>query len=185
MNKMDDLNRRFDELRALSLQKDARIYGTGLLSKWHEFADMQFDRAKEFFIERLDDPRANWRAESVSLLGFHYKLDPDLLDRLRTLVVHDLDSGVRMKAAAVLGSQGQLPEKSLVQALKEDQDDLVREAAFMALLELAGVPVTVRNVELERAKRKDVVFSLDEAKRVLRQQGLLSPLSLLEELEGQ
>jgi hypothetical protein len=180
----NDLKHRFDELKAKSLQKDAKIYGTDLWGMWHDFADIQYEPAKEFFIERLNDIRPNWRAERVSMLGFHYKLDNDVLDKIRDLLVHDIDTDVRMTAPSVLGTQGQYPERTIVYALERDASDLVRESAFDALLQLAGMPFRTIRVEVKRIKAKEIVPSLDQVRRVLREQNLLSQASLLDELQG-
>ena len=184
MNNIDKLKLRFQELRARSLQENAKIYGTGLWESWHELADAQYEPAKEFFIERLDDARSAWRTESISLLGFHYKLDDQVLEKIRALLLHDTDSGVRIVAASVLGSQGRYPEKALLHALDHDSNNLVREFAFSALLELATVPYLVKRKELRRVKSEETSASLEQVKRVLLEQNLFSQAALLDEAGG-
>ena len=181
MNNIDKLKLQFEELRAKSLQENAKIYGSGLWESWHELADAQYEPAKEFFIERLKDSRWDWRRESVSLLGFHYKLEDQVLEKIRTVLIHDTDSGVRIAAASVLGSQGKYPERTVIYALENDSSDLVRESAFGALLHLAGVPFRTIRKEVEKVKSKEVVPSLNQVKQVLREQNMLSQASLLDE----
>jgi hypothetical protein len=183
MNSTKNLKNQFEELKTISLQKEASIYGSGLWESWHDLADAKYGPAKEFFIERLEDTRWDWRRASISLLGFHYDLEDRIVEKIRSLLMHDTDSGVRISAASVLGSQGQYPERTIVYALEHDESDLVRESAFDALLQLAGVPFRTVRIEVERIKAKEIVPSLDQVRRVLREQNLLSQASLLDELQ--
>src|SRR5574338_546003 len=126
--KTDSLISRYDELRARSLQEDARIYGSDLWGSWHDLANIHFEPAKRFFIERLQDPRWDWRRECISLLGSHYKLEDEVLEKIRALLKHDHDAGVRMASASVLGSEGDFPEKSLINTLLQDPEKSVKES---------------------------------------------------------
>jgi|GEM_PF-4157458 len=167
MTKDNISNDYFEKLKSVSLQEDADIYGSSLWEEWHELADIQHEPAKEFFIERLQDVRSDWRAVSISLLGFHYSLEQDVLDQIRKLLFSDPDPSVRIAATSVLGHQSKLPEKSLVQALIHDSKPLVREAAFSALLELADVPYKIRLDELEKIDSGEIRPTLDQVKRIL------------------
>jgi HEAT repeats len=167
MTKDNMSNYSFQELKAISLKEDIQLYASGLWEEWHELADAESQPAKEFLIERLQDLRSDWREVSISLLGFHYSLEQDILDQIRDLLVSDPDSGVRIAAAGVLGHQSKLPEKSLVQALIHDTKPLVRETAFSALLELADIPYMIRINELEKIDTGEIYPTLDQVKRIL------------------
>jgi len=175
----DDLEELFSELKTLSTQANDGIYGTGLWASWHKLAEAGYQPAKEFFIEKLVSPQFSWRRESVSLLGFHYELEIAVIEKIRHLLSHDSDEVVRMTCATVLGKQGQLPEKALVNSLAVDPDEDVREASFFALLELAHLPYKARIRELKRVKSHEINPSLDEVKRILSDENLLDSLDSL------
>ncbi len=184
MNSADNLRTYFEELKAKSLERDSNIYGTGLWESWNKLALAHYEPAKEFFIERLQDERSDWREASLGLLGFDYKLESETLEKIRNLLLEDSDSGVRISAASILGNQGHYPERAVIYALEHDSDDLVRESAFDALLQLAGMPFRAIRKEVERIKSKEIVPSLDQVKRVLREQNMVSQASLLDEFRG-
>ena len=117
MNTTDDLDKSFERLCELSAQRDTKVYGTGLWKLCHRLAKVSYQPAKEFFIKELDDPRWDWRRVSVELLGFHYKLEPQVVDKFGDLLNYDPDSGVRIAAAYSLGKHTHFPEKTLVNAL--------------------------------------------------------------------
>lgn len=170
----------FDELRARSLEADTSIYGTGLWASWHDLAEAKYEPAKRFFIERLQDSRWDWRRASVSLLGFHYALDDEVIQTIRNLLRSDTDAGVRISAASVLGSQGRFPEKRLIEALNSDPDRLVRQTAYSALLDLAKVPYDARTMEWNKVRSGEKEPSLDQLRRVLYENGLSSSLAILD-----
>ena len=173
----------FEELKLRSLKEDATPYGE-LWKPWHDLADAEDEPAKEFFIERLQDSRTSWREECLSFLGFHYELDDKVLEMIRGMLTHDKDSGVRIAAASVLGSQGQFPEKTLLHSLDHDTNTLVRKCAFSALLELAGVPyMAIRKADL-RIKAKEITPSLWQLKRILTKHKLFDNLMLVNEIKN-
>jgi hypothetical protein len=171
----------FEELTARSLQSDARIYGSDLWSSWHALADGQDPSAKEFLVERLSDARIAWREVGVSLLGFHYKLDDQILNKIRELLLHDSDSGVRISAASVLGSQGKFPEETLITALDSDPGEDVRRCAFDAHLDLAEIPWMDRRREELRIKSNEIIPDLNQIKRVLLEHNKEAEIALLAE----
>lgn len=181
MSALDDLKRHFEELKAASLQDDARAYGTQLWVSWHKLAEDAYPPAKEFLEARLDDPRFDWRELSVSLLGFHFALEDRILEKIRYILLHDADSTVRGSAASVLGSQGKFPESALINALRHDTSRLMRATAFFALLELSGVPYETILDARRSVKSEEIIPSVDQLKRVLRDHHLEQNLRLLEE----
>jgi ribulose bisphosphate carboxylase small subunit len=181
MNTSDnDFDKIFIDLKSRSSHDDDKIYGTGLWNSWHDLADAHYQPAKEFFIEKLDSPRFDWRRESVRLLGFHYELENYVIEKIRDLLVHDPESGVRLACAGVLGRQSRLPDQTLVDALALDDDRHVREAAFFALLDLARLPYKTRLKELQNIESGAVTPSLEEVKRILTEEKLINNLHLLE-----
>ena len=173
----------FEELKLRSLKEDATPYGE-LWKPWHDLADAQDEPAKEFFIERLRDPRSRWREHCLSFIGFHYELEDNVLEMIRGMLINDVDSGVRIAAAGVLASQGQFPEKTLLHTLVHDPDRFVRECAFSDLLKLAGVPYMAVRKAVLRIRAKEITASLWQLKRILSKHKLFDKLALLNEVKN-
>lgn len=175
----DDLKKLFDEIYELSAQPETRVYGTGLWKSWHRLADAQYRPAMEFLISKLDDPKWDWRRVSVSLLGFHYKLAPETMEKIRYLLAHDPDSVVRDASASVLGQQGQFPEKALQNAMECDRDQVVRETAFAALLDLAKVPYKIRVEVVKKVREGKIPASLGQLRSLLQDEAMFDMLAQL------
>jgi hypothetical protein len=182
-NPTNNMKNQFEQLKTISVQKEARIYGSELWESWHHLAEAKYEPAKEFFIERLDDPRWDWRRACISFLGFHFKLEDQVVEKIRKLLIQDPDSGVRIAAASVLGNQGQFPEKSLIYAIEHDTNEFVIDSAFFALIELATVPYKTKLKERKRIESKEFRPSLEQVKRVLREENMVTSLLLLEEIK--
>jgi len=181
MNTAEDSKSIFEKVRALSSQEEARVYGTGLWKLCHRLANVGYPPAKEFFIKGLEDPRWDWRRVSVELLGSHYKLEHQVIDKICHLLLNDPDSGVRIASAYTIGKQTPFPEKNIIHALVIDSSELVREAAFSALLEQAGVAYKTKLRELDRVRAKEITPNLDQVKRILIDENLSTSSALLEE----
>ena len=169
----------FEKIKEFSSHSDAKVYGTDYWKICHKLADAQYYPAKMFFIEKLDDPRKDWRKVSISLLGFHYQLEPNTIEKIRQLLRYDPDASVRMDSAGVLGVKGLFPEKVLADALEFDSDAFVREAAFSAILELAKVPYKTRIKENKNIREGKISANLDQVKRILYDEKMLKEVSQL------
>ena len=177
-----DLHISLEEIKELSAQPDTKVLGSGLWRKCHRLADAKYPPAKDFFVEKLDDKRWDWRRVSVSLLGFHYdELEPEIVEKIRDLLINDSDSGVRIAAAYVLGHRSKLPEKTLIHALVFDLDKDVKISAFNALLSLAGVPYRSEVKVMERIRRGEIIPGLDQLKHILEDENLYSSINLVDE----
>jgi hypothetical protein len=163
----DPLLDSFKKLKLVSMQRDAQIHGSGLWEKWHKFADANYEPARKFFIELLRDPRPHWRAESISFLGFHYDLDEEILNKIRSLLISDTDTAVRIAAASVLGEKSIFPDKALLYALSHDANLLVRETAFSSILDLAGIPYKIRVQKMEQVEAGDLNPDIENIKHIL------------------
>lgn len=177
----DNLEEALDKLIAFASQEKAKVYGTGFWKICHHLAKEKYEPAKHFFISRLDDSRWDWRRVSVELLGFHYELETQVVDKIRSMLTTDPDSGVRIAAAYTLGKQSRLPESALIHALKTDANHLVREAAFSSLLELAGVSFKTKSKELRRVNAGEISPDLDQLRRILLDENLHTGINLLSE----
>ena len=177
----DNLEETFDKLIAFASQKKARVYGTGFWKICHHLAKEKYEPAKNFFISGLDDSRWDWRRVSVELLGFHYKIETQVVDKIRSMLITDPDSGVRIAAAYTLGKHSRLPESALIHALKADSNNLVKEAAFSSLLELAGVSFQTKSKELRRINAGEIAPDLGQLKRILSDENLHAVINLLSE----
>jgi hypothetical protein len=175
----DNLEEIFGKLIAFASQEDARVYGTGFWKIGHRLAKEKYEPAKHFFVSRLDDSRRDWRRVSVELLGFHYQLETQVVDKIRSMLATDPDSGVRIAAAYTLGKQSRFPESALMHALKIDSNHLVREAAFSSLLELAGVSYKTKAKELGSINAGEITPDLDQLKRILSNENLHALINLL------
>ena len=140
----------------------------------HDLAEAQYQPAIEFFASCFDHEYSEWRLASVRDVGFHYPLTPDspVTEKIRQLLLNDPDDGVRHAAAFVLSSRSRWPDSALSTALYCDPDDYVRNAAFQALLELAGVPYLVACREYRRAKSGEIQPTWDEIKRIVIEAGI-------------
>lgn len=167
MNKELALHNLLEEVEAIADDPEGKFYGAGLWQKCHKLAEAHYLPAMDFFIRELDDPRWNWRRESVSLLGFHYKLDQKAINKIQDLLLNDPDSGVRIACASVLGNQSKLPDKALVEALVHDANALVKESAFAAILDLAGVPYKIREDDLQKLRAGDLLPTVEQIKEIL------------------
>ncbi len=179
---MNDLEITFKKIIELAAQPDTNIYGTGLWKKCHDLADAQFLPARRFFIKELDDSRWDWREASVSLLGFHYKLGSKILEKIRFMLIHDPESGVRIACAGVLGHQSKFPDRALFAALINDKEINVRIMAFDALLELGGVSKETQLKELKNMRTGKKKASLAVLRRIYAEENLISTLELVEKL---
>jgi HEAT repeat protein len=180
MTELKSMNEKLELLRESVKDPDTRVFGSGLWIICHNLADAGCLPAKAIFIDMLDDPRWDWRRTCVSLLGFHYKLEQKTLNKIRELLLNDPDSGVRIVSAYTLGNQAKLPEKTLISAMENDQNELVREAAFSALLNLANVPYKTRRKKIKQNRDRDVPPSLTQIKSILKEENKLSELELFE-----
>jgi hypothetical protein len=172
MNERLDLGDMLKEVVSVSSDPNGRVYGTGLWEKCHELADAQYLPAMDFFIHELEDPRWDWRRVSVSLLGFHYKLDQNVIDKIRRLLLNDPDSVVRSGCAAVLGNQLTSPDRVLLVALEKDPDHQVRESAFLAILDLGKVPYKIRQKERKKIQSGEVLPDLKQLQRVFTEENI-------------
>jgi hypothetical protein len=172
VNNEQDLESIFKEVISISADPNGRIYGTGLWEKCHELADAQYLPAMDFFIHELEDPRWDWRRESVGLLGFHYKLDQNVIDKIRKLLLNDPDSVVRSRCAAVLGNQLTSPDAVLLIALEKDSDHLVKESAFLAILDLGRVSYKIRQKVRKKIRSGEILPDLKQLKRVFTEENV-------------
>lgn len=137
-------------------------------SKMHLLAEAQYIPAFAFFLKCLDDPRADWREDCLTCLGFHYPLlaDGQAVAKIRHLLLSDVDAFVRLAAAAVLGSRSRSLDPALITALEADNDEDVRYAAFAALLKLSGVPTLMVRQEVERVRIRGFNPSLTDVEQI-------------------
>lgn len=181
MNNDNEIQITFEKMVALAKEKDSRVYGTGLWKVCHKLASAQYPPAKVFFVKELDDPRWDWRKVSVSLLGFHYKLEPEILNKIRIMAINDADDGVRLAAISVIGNQGELPEPVLIHSLRTDPNQLVKEAAFSAILELCRLPYKVKLNEIQKMREEKITPDVDVIRNILARENLSSCLGHLAE----
>jgi HEAT repeat protein len=133
----------------------------------HDLADVQNPVAKDIFVQGLDDSNWRWREDSISLLGFHYPLEDNVLKKIRNMLLIDPSANVRIACVYVLARRSSLPDPALLSALRSDPNHLVRESAFEAILSLAGVSYTRIKHEIKRIKMGELEPELTEIKRIV------------------
>lgn len=144
-----------------ALRDGNSIYVNGLNWRLHDLAEIQDERAKSFFIEVLTRGDSIWREEALDNLGFHYDLRSDerVINIIRDLLVSDDDSDVRLAAAFALGNQSAWPDRSLYHALRDDDNEFVRKAAFRSLLRLSGYRDTEVEEIIGRVESREISLS--------------------------
>jgi hypothetical protein len=144
-------------------------------AKMHDLAEAQYPPAFSFFTSCLDDPDWWWRVAALRCLGFHYDFPSEgpLVDRIRQMLLTDSggDGEIRAAAAIVLGIRSRWPDEALETALQRDPDELVRAAAFGALLNLARVPFSTLRVAEKSVANGEVQPTWAEVQRIIAQSG--------------
>lgn len=140
----------------------------------HQLAESKSLPAKEFFLSCLLDSDSDWRLNGLRNLGFHYPFDPvsEISTQIRTLLLEDTDDDVRSCAALVLGGRSQGLDLALLEALQSDPSEYVRGSAFIALLELVGVPFAVTFGFGEKVYDGEIESTLAEIKRITAEYGI-------------
>ena len=146
-----------DEITAMRQRADSSAYGDEW-AKIHALAEAQYEPARDFFLAGLTDSRAAWRELCLQCLGFHYLFPPDgeIAETIRQVLLNDPNDMVRMAAAAVLGVRSKWPDPVLQHALQVDRDKVVRQAAFISLLDLAKVPYSIVRKEDKRVDAGEI-----------------------------
>jgi hypothetical protein len=138
----------------------------------HDLAEAQYQPAKDFFVEGLDDPDWLWRQDCVAFLGFHYPLENGILEKIRKLLINDPSSDVRISAASVIGRRSIHPDQALFTALLLDPNRIVKRATFNSILSLAGVSYQRITQELEKIKKGETQPTPEELKRIFSDVGI-------------
>jgi len=181
MNNDNEIHANFSNVVALAKEEDSRVYGTGLWRVCHRLAAARYPPAKEFFIKELDDPRWDWREVSISLLGFYFELETEVLNKIRKMAINDVDDGVKLAAIAIIGSRGKLPEPVLLHSLRKGSNQLIKEAAFSAILELCKLPYKIKINEIQKLRNGKMTPDLELIRNILIRENLNSCLELLGE----
>lgn len=171
-NEMRDLLEMLQKWKNKSLVIDDGDFYEVIWGNAHVLAEARYEPAKDLFIQGLYDEDWVWRSNCVSLLGFHYPLDRDVVAKIRGLLVVDPNDDVRISAASVLGRRSSFPDYALNKALETDKNLQVKEAAYDSILELAGVPFRVIQKELNKIRAGTAIPSLADVKRVLKAENI-------------
>jgi hypothetical protein len=170
-NTMNDLNDKLKKLKNIRLQS-GRKYNSEVWSLGHDLAEAGYIPAAAYFLEGLNDPSWSWRQDCIRFLGFHYKLDQGVLNKIGDLALADPSSHVRMTAVTVLGNYSSLPEKTLTKVLVSDKSNSVRKVAFKAVLKMFGVSKEVITRELKMLKTQDKQPTLEIIEEILEKEGI-------------
>jgi hypothetical protein len=139
------------------------------MEKMHPLAEAQYEAAKRFFIDCLDDERLDWRYDCLNAVGFHYDLSSDesVKDKLRDLLLHDEDDLIRSASARILEINSTWLDEALFTALETESDRSVKIAVFAALLKHGGLPGSMYLKTYAKLKNGEIEPSLSELKRML------------------
>ena len=145
-----------------------------LKKQLHKLAESGDLLAKEFFLSCLSDPDPDWRLHGLRNLGFHYSFSPEseTCNKIRTLLLEDDDSDIRMSAASVLGIRSRWLDSALLKSLTSDPDEFVRIVSFESLIQLAGTPIGVAFKASEKAKKGEIEPTFAEIKRIICEYGI-------------
>lgn len=174
MKVLKDMQRLLDILKAWK----GRTIELDHSSAWkmaHALAEDHYLPAIDFFVSGLNDLDWVWRQDCVQFLGFHYQLEKKIVERIRELLITDPSEEVRMSAASVLGRRSSLPDQALYDALESDPSHFVREAAFVSVIELIGIPSMAINYEINRLKAGDIQPTLEYVKQIARNENIELP----------
>jgi hypothetical protein len=168
-----DMRRILDEITAMRQRADSSPYG-GEWAKIHDLAEAGYEPARDFFLAGLTDSRADWRELCLQCLGFHYLFPPDgeIAETIRQVLLNDPNDMVRIAAASILGIRSKWPDPALQHALQSDRNKVVRQAAFISLLELAKVPYSIVRTEDKRVDTGEIRPSWREVQRVITDAGI-------------
>jgi len=150
-------------------------YYPDIWSRCHDLAEAQYQPAKDFFVEGLDDPDWLWRHDCVTLLGFHFPLENEVVEKIRDLLLNDPNSNIRMASASVLGVRSNHPDRALFSTLRFDSNETVKKAALDSVLRLAGVPNKRITNELKRIKSEGIKLTQNEVERIFSEIGVEIP----------
>jgi hypothetical protein len=114
----------------LEMYADPTMSSPPYMEKMHPLAEAQYRPAKRFFSECLDDPRKWWRYDCLNALGFHYDFSAD----------EDIKQKLR-------------------ELLLKDEDDLIRNAAALALGRYTVWPEQTLLIALQTDPDHDVKIS--------------------------
>ncbi len=179
MHNNDEYQELLEKIKAYASHPESAIYGSEYYWLYHQLAEDRYIPARDFLIKELDDPRWDWRRESIRLLGFHFKLEEEILNKIRSFAINDPDDGVRITAVSVIGNQGKMPEPALIKAIQLDSNRFVREAAFDAILDLCGVSYKINFQEVTKVKEGLIQPTLEEVKKILLRENLSNCLEFL------
>ncbi len=144
-----------------------------LWDRLHLLAELQYEPAMAVFVTGLSDSNSSWRLAHLCNLGFHYPvvaLRP-YLGKLYALLREDPDEDVRRSTASIIGRVSNWPDAALLQALEDDPNAAVREAAFEALVQQLGVPLRDLRVLRHELGLKGKVISTETLKWIAKQRG--------------
>jgi hypothetical protein len=116
--------------------------------------------------------------DCLKCLGFHYQFEADsaIADKVRQVLRADAAAEVRLTAASVLAGRSQWPDQALISALKEDPDRYVQQAAFEALLRLAGYSMLEVRQIVRGLQESGNALNWEEFRHVVANKGLQVPL---------
>lgn len=173
MEQETKLNLLLKEVIRLASDPISRNTEKDLWMKMHSLAEARYQPAMEFFLAGLDDNNWRLRETSLSLLGFHYEFshDGEIIGKIREMLLNDPEANVRITAASILGLRSKWPEDTLIKSFSVDDNIFVKEASFLSILELIGVPKSEVMKESKKLSDKEYQPSMIELERVISKYG--------------
>lgn len=155
------------ELMNLEKAKKLIISEMELWNKCHLLAEMENAQAKEIFIRMLDSKIEKWRNVSLKMLGFHYRLDNEIIAKVQKMLINDISAQIRSTCVYVIASQSKNLDNILFTVLRTDKSRFVRESAFYMILDKFGVSYIDQKRVKERIKRQKLRITERLLRKVL------------------
>jgi hypothetical protein len=131
----DDLKKKLAEAQKLFAKKSDQIK-----KAIYDLANAKYAPAQPLILQMLDSDDSSWRRAALSGLARWDEWSPEVIERMRKVVVDDDDEDVRGAAAGILGANNNSwPDPSLQRALEKDPSRRVRESALESALLLNGL----------------------------------------------
>jgi len=123
-----------------ALARARELYQSGVYQDavFTELGRSSHPAAMPLFREMLSDSHAQARYTGLRSLSKtkYLSSNPELIQKIRDVLLGDSDASIRTQAAIVLGGHSKWPEPALERAVDHDTDTHTRQEALLSVLEL-------------------------------------------------
>jgi hypothetical protein len=134
--------------------------------KMLELSHAQYKPGIELFEKILISDEYKWVQRAINALLHYENLEKSVLEKIRTILIENSNSSVKMAAADFLGLKSKWPDAALRKCLMTEEDRDVRISATRAVLELAKVNFRAVDLEIDRMKAGEIEPEFAEIERI-------------------